>query len=241
MADPRPVFDQLNIVSGDVEASIAFYRRLGVAIPENNVWRTSTGPHHVSAQREQSGSDAVLDIDSAAFARVWNASWRRESALAGRVVVGFSVGAREDVDRLYAQMTAAGYRGLITERAGRTRAYTADLIVNCTGPEECYRRLADPLVRHLFATERARPGAMELGLDVDDCGRLLDRTGRPQGGLYVLGPPTRGRFWEITAVPWIRAHAVRIADHIAEIEAARTSLTVAANATTGGMTAGHQI
>jgi uncharacterized glyoxalase superfamily protein PhnB len=112
MADPRPVLDQLNIVSGDVEASIAFYRRLGVAIPEDNVWRTSTGPHHVSAQRDQSGSDAVLDIDSAAFARVWNAGWRRESILAGRVVVGFSVGAREDVDRLYAQMTAAGYRGL---------------------------------------------------------------------------------------------------------------------------------
>jgi catechol 2,3-dioxygenase-like lactoylglutathione lyase family enzyme len=112
MADPRPVFDQLNIVSGDVEASIAFYRRLGVAIPEDSVWRTSTGPHHVSAQRTRTGSDAVLDIDSAAFARVWNAGWRHESILAGRVVVGFSVGARDVVDRLYAEMTGAGYRGL---------------------------------------------------------------------------------------------------------------------------------
>jgi uncharacterized glyoxalase superfamily protein PhnB len=112
MADPRPVFDQLNIVSGDVEASIAFYRRLGVAIPEGNVWRTSTGPHHVSAQRDQTSSDAVLDIDSATFARVWNAGWRGESNLAGRVVVGFGVGARDAVDRLYAQMTSAGYRGL---------------------------------------------------------------------------------------------------------------------------------
>jgi uncharacterized glyoxalase superfamily protein PhnB len=110
MADPRPVFDQLNIVSGDVEASVAFYRRLGVAIPEDYVWRTSTGPHHVSAQRDQTGSEAVLDIDSAAFARVWNAGWRGASNLAGRVVVG--VGAREAVDRLYAQMTSAGYRGL---------------------------------------------------------------------------------------------------------------------------------
>jgi uncharacterized glyoxalase superfamily protein PhnB len=112
MADPRPVFDQLNIVSGDVEASIAFYRQLGVAIPEGSVWRTSTGPHHISAQRDQTGSDAVLDIDSAAFARVWNTGWRGESNLAGRVVVGFGVGARDAVDRLYAQMTSAGYRGL---------------------------------------------------------------------------------------------------------------------------------
>jgi uncharacterized NAD(P)/FAD-binding protein YdhS len=140
-----------------------------------------------------------------------------------------------------AEPTVGGYRGLIAERSGRTRAFTADWIVNCTGPEECYRRLADPLVRHLFATERARPGAMELGLDVDDCGRLLDRAGRPQPALYVLGPPTRGRFWEITAVPWIRAHAVRIAEHIAEIESAPARLTMVADATTGGMTAGHRI
>jgi uncharacterized NAD(P)/FAD-binding protein YdhS len=137
--------------------------------------------------------------------------------------------------------TAAGYRGVIAERAGGTRAFTADWIINCAGPDECYRRLADPLVQHLFATGRARPGAMELGLDVDECGRLVDREGHAQPGFYVLGPPTRGRFWEITAVPWIRAHAVRIAEHVAEIESTRTSLTVAADATTGGITAGHGI
>jgi uncharacterized NAD(P)/FAD-binding protein YdhS len=140
-----------------------------------------------------------------------------------------------------AEPTAAGYRGFIAERAGGTRAFTADWIINCAGPEECYQRLADPLVQHLFATERARPGPMELGLDVDDCGRLLDRAGCAQPGLYVLGPPWRGRFWEITAVPWIRAHAVRIAEHIAEIESTPARPTVAANATTGGITAGHQI
>jgi catechol 2,3-dioxygenase-like lactoylglutathione lyase family enzyme len=112
MADPRPIFNQLNIVSGDVEASIAFYRRLGVAIPDDSVWRTSTGPHHVSAERTTLPGDAVLDIDSVPFARVWNAGWRRESAVAGRVVVGFGVGERTEVDRLYAEMTSAGYRGL---------------------------------------------------------------------------------------------------------------------------------
>jgi catechol 2,3-dioxygenase-like lactoylglutathione lyase family enzyme len=44
-----PKFDQLNIVSGDLEASIAFYRRLGAEIPEESVWRTATGIHHVNA------------------------------------------------------------------------------------------------------------------------------------------------------------------------------------------------
>jgi uncharacterized glyoxalase superfamily protein PhnB len=106
------MFDQLNIVSGDPEASIAFYRRLGLAIPDDDVWRTSTGPHHVSAQRSKTPDDAALDIDSVAFARWWNAGWRQASDLAGRVVVGFGVGERSEVDRLYSEMTSAGYRGL---------------------------------------------------------------------------------------------------------------------------------
>jgi hypothetical protein len=32
-------------------------------------------------------SQPVLDIDSIAFARVWNTGWRQDSNLAGRVVV----------------------------------------------------------------------------------------------------------------------------------------------------------
>src|SRR4029450_5171862 len=73
MPDPQPVFDQINIVSGDVGASIAFYRRLGIAIPENDVWRMPTGAHHVSAQRATADGQATLDIDSMAFARRCNA------------------------------------------------------------------------------------------------------------------------------------------------------------------------
>ena len=108
----RPTLDQLNIVSGNVEASIAFYRRLGVDIPDTRVWRTSTGPHHVSAIEADSSEAATLDLDSAAFAQKWNSGWSGRGDLAGRVVVGFSVPSREEVDRLYGDMTAAGHHGL---------------------------------------------------------------------------------------------------------------------------------
>lgn len=111
---------------------------------------------------------------------------------------------------------AAGYRVVVAERTGAKRAIAVDWIVNCAGPEENYQRLADPLVQHLFAAGRARPGPLQLGLDVDNRGLLLTRDGRPQHGLYVLGPPTRGRFWEITAAPWIRARAAGTAEHIAD-------------------------
>lgn len=107
-----PVFNQLNIVSGNTDASLRFYRQLGLQIPDNTVWKTHTGPHHITAQRFSEGEAADLDIDSAAFARVWNSGWKDRHDLAGRVVIGFGVASRERVDAIYADMTAAGYRGL---------------------------------------------------------------------------------------------------------------------------------
>jgi catechol 2,3-dioxygenase-like lactoylglutathione lyase family enzyme len=112
MPDIRPVFNQLNIVSGDPAASLAFYRRLGVALPEQNVWRTDTGIHHVNAVSPEASESPHFDLDSVAFARLWNEGWRDQPDLKGRVVVGFGVGTRENVDRLHADMTKAGYRSL---------------------------------------------------------------------------------------------------------------------------------
>jgi uncharacterized glyoxalase superfamily protein PhnB len=99
--------NQVNIVSGNLEASIAFYRKLGVDIPEPRVWRTASGPHHAGAV-----SDTALELDSATYAQIWNNSWAGRKDLAGRVVVGFGVASRQDVDRIYGEMTAAGHRGL---------------------------------------------------------------------------------------------------------------------------------
>jgi catechol 2,3-dioxygenase-like lactoylglutathione lyase family enzyme len=39
--------DQIDLVSADPEASLEFYRRLGVEIPDEAVWRTGTGVHHI--------------------------------------------------------------------------------------------------------------------------------------------------------------------------------------------------
>jgi uncharacterized glyoxalase superfamily protein PhnB len=104
----QPILDQLNIVSGDVEASIAFYRRLGVEIPEQAIWRTASGPHHVNGRSETLN----VELDSAAFAQIWNAGWRGRDDLKGRVVVGFRLESREAVDETYADLTDAGYAGL---------------------------------------------------------------------------------------------------------------------------------
>ncbi len=110
MDDIRPVFNQLNIVSADLSASIDFYRRLGVAIPDGRVWPMVASPHHASASESDDTQAPQLDLDSIDFARRWNGGWKNQQDLRGRVLVG--VGARESVDRLHAAMTGAGYRSL---------------------------------------------------------------------------------------------------------------------------------
>lgn len=96
-------FGGLNLVVHDMEATLAFYRKLGVEIPESAVWRTDTGGHHVTAAKE-GGVD--LELDSIALAREYDAGW--EPGHIG-AVIGFLVSGRDAVDAKYAEMIEAGY------------------------------------------------------------------------------------------------------------------------------------
>ena len=106
MPNEGPKLDQLNIVVSDMAKSLAFYRRLGVEAP--NLWQGETGHQHANATTD----GLALDFDNASFAAVWNQGWKGRTDLAGRVVVGFRVSTRPDVDRLYDQLTGEGHRGL---------------------------------------------------------------------------------------------------------------------------------
>jgi catechol 2,3-dioxygenase-like lactoylglutathione lyase family enzyme len=103
--DARPVLDQVNLVVGDMTASVDFYRRLGVEVPGDSGGGDPWDRHHRAAA--QAGA-LDFDLDSSAFAAVWNAGWT-----AGRTgaVLSFRVAERETVDRLYGELTGAGYRG----------------------------------------------------------------------------------------------------------------------------------
>jgi len=101
-------FDQLNIVSDDLDETVTFYRRLG--IPMADPIRNRSGkPFHANSR---AADGALLEADSTAFARIWNRGWGQEAELRGRVVIGLRVGGRADVDRLYQEIVEAGYRGL---------------------------------------------------------------------------------------------------------------------------------
>jgi catechol 2,3-dioxygenase-like lactoylglutathione lyase family enzyme len=98
----KPVLNQVNLVVTDMGATVAFYRRLGLTIPDTDpAWDS----HHRSAEMP---GDVDLDFDSVEFARRWDEGWSDGSRTG---VLGFRVPSREAVDDIYEDMTSAGYAG----------------------------------------------------------------------------------------------------------------------------------
>lgn len=99
---------------------------------------------------------------------------------------------------------------------GTNESRTADWMINCSGPECDYRRIAHPLIQSLLASELARPDSLSLGLDLTESFELVGRDAQPTNRVYALGPPMRGMLWETTAVPDIRKQCERFARRLAE-------------------------
>ena len=95
-------------------------------------------------------------------------------------------------------------------RRTTTETISADYAFNCTGPLHAIEHTRDPLLRSLLDCGQVRPDQLGIGLEVD-------AKDRAQGGdrLWALGPLTKGRYWEIVAVPDIREQAAAVADDIA--------------------------
>jgi uncharacterized NAD(P)/FAD-binding protein YdhS len=98
---------------------------------------------------------------------------------------------------------------------GEMKHLRAARLINCTGPEMDISRSGDPLLTALLASGRLRPDPLRIGLDVDPACAAIDAEGRVSGSLSIIGPVTRGTFWETVAVPDIRIQADRIARRLA--------------------------
>jgi uncharacterized NAD(P)/FAD-binding protein YdhS len=81
---------------------------------------------------------------------------------------------------------------------------------NCTGPLHAIARTRDPLLRSLLDAGEVHGDHLGLGLSVDE------RSRAGTGNLWALGPLTKGRYWEIVAVPDIRVQAADVTDDIAQ-------------------------
>jgi catechol 2,3-dioxygenase-like lactoylglutathione lyase family enzyme len=102
MADEAvAVLDQINLVVQNMAAMVEFYRRLGLKVDEPEP------PWHRHHRTAEVGEGLDLDFDSHGFAATWNHGLPEQA----RVVIGFRLPDRDAVDRIYFDLTQAGYAG----------------------------------------------------------------------------------------------------------------------------------
>jgi uncharacterized NAD(P)/FAD-binding protein YdhS len=118
------------------------------------------------------------------------------------VMAGRIVSARETADGMDVAIRRRG--------ASTSRTMRFDYAFNCTGPLHSMSHTRDGLLRSLLDAGAVRPDHLDIGFEVDErC--------HAAGGerLWALGPLTKGRYWEIIAVPDIREQAALVAEDIA--------------------------
>ena len=98
----RPVLNQLNLVVRDPEASVAFYRLLGVDLQAGVEWPPGSGARHIAASFDGSFS---LEIDNPPMLRLYASQPEHVRG----PIIGFSFPSTEAVDAAFQRLTQAGH------------------------------------------------------------------------------------------------------------------------------------
>jgi uncharacterized glyoxalase superfamily protein PhnB len=93
-----PELNAIGIVASDIARSIAFYRLLGVDLPED-------GEGHIEATLP---SGVRLMLDSEDVIKSFQPEWTRETG--NQLALAFECTSPAEVDEVYAQVAAAGFQ-----------------------------------------------------------------------------------------------------------------------------------
>ena len=126
------------------------------------------------------------------------------------------------------RIQAASYKGLepsgsgVTIRLRRRGEPAVTLVsgaalINSSGIEYDWRRVARPLPQQLLKRGLVQPGPLALGIAADASGAVLDAQGQVSARLFAMGPPLRGMWWESTAVTDVALQAKALASTLTEI------------------------
>lgn len=89
-------------------------------------------------------------------------------------------------------------------------------LINSSGIEYDWRRVARPLPQQLLARGLVRPGPLALGIAAAVDGAVLDADGQAGSRLFAMGPPLRGMWWESTAVTDVALQAKALAARLVD-------------------------
>jgi uncharacterized NAD(P)/FAD-binding protein YdhS len=183
---------------------------------------------------------APLDTVRAHIARLWSQASEREKRQFVRHVRPWWESHHHRSPPLSAQLVArllgegrlriqaASFKGLVDSEPGVTisvrhrgeRAVTqvsGAALINSSGIEYDWRRVARPLPQQLLKRGLIRPGPLALGIAADASGAVLDAQGHVSQRLFAMGPPLRGMWWESTAVTDVAIQAKALAAKLTQV------------------------
>lgn len=96
-----------------------------------------------------------------------------------------------------------------------TSTVSGAALINSSGIEYDWRRVARPLPQQLLARGLVRPGPLALGISAKG-GAVVGAEGRVSSQLFAMGPPLRGMWWESTAVTDVAAQAKALARRLVD-------------------------
>ena len=117
------------------------------------------------------------------------------------IVAGRVVGMKNEGDGVSVEFRRRG--------RSETESDRFDYVFNSTGPLGSIERTRDPLLRGLLDDGLIHPDHLGIGIAVDGASRA-------EGAerMWAMGPLTKGRYWEMIAVPDIRGQAAAVAKDI---------------------------
>lgn len=96
-----------------------------------------------------------------------------------------------------------------------TSTVSGAALINSSGIEYDWRRVARPLPQQLLARGLVQSGPLALGITAKD-GAVVDAEGQVSARLFAMGPPLRGMWWESTAVTDVAAQAKTLARRLVD-------------------------
>lgn len=95
-----------------------------------------------------------------------------------------------------------------------TSSIAVDRLINCTGPEGDLARSGGALGKQLAESGLITPDPLGHGILINATDQPIGSDGHAKPWLWAIGPMTKSRYWESTAVPELRVQAQALANRL---------------------------